>query len=375
MSYLSHSSFPSIPSPSPSWFDEDGTPLALSSPYELTRANSSTCSNQGDEGTCWAHSATRMILRFIKTKTKTKTKRWSKRETKCSYFYHVDNLRNIIESIVGCERNPTCDSDICFTSNEIETALVYAYIYKIFTRYFGCCGQHLPAMLAWFKTNMIDNQLLQNLSHIRSTLLDVDYLRTVDSREVAESIALMTEIVEKHMKACIRKLRQTEVKYHKILTMESYIETMMKTEELIKKGYYVCITIPLTMNGWHTVLIENCKRTSSSTSLEDVDFELTIKNSWGDNEIDLVEMESGVGLISNKGIIIADASEIMTMNTRGVEIAYIVLPNEYSHIDRKIRRVIDDYVEGEEIVFVPKNMTKAKSMAAKKGSKTRKNSK
>lgn len=133
----------------------------------LIRTQSNTVSNQGQEGTCYAHTVARIFSRLIKVKFADLFKNVSTEE--CNIYYSKEDCD---DNIFRCfENEPKCSGDLDRDGMPIEniSALLYVYLYKEVRNRYGCNGAQV--------TNSL--QLLIDLFKNQTRILRIDIVSTV----------------------------------------------------------------------------------------------------------------------------------------------------------------------------------------------------
>lgn len=111
----------------------------------LLRIQSNTVSNQGQEGTCYAHAAARIFSRLIKVKFADLFNDVGTEE--CNQYYSKEYCD---DNIFRCfEKEPKCSGDLDRDGMPIEniSALLYVYLYKEVRNRYGCKGAQVTDSL------------------------------------------------------------------------------------------------------------------------------------------------------------------------------------------------------------------------------------
>jgi hypothetical protein len=133
----------------------------------LWRIQSNTVSHQGQEGTCYAHTAARIFSRLIKVKFADLFNDVGTEE--CNQYYSKEYCD---DNIFRCfEKEPKCSGDLDRDGMPIEniSALLYVYLYKEVRNRYGCNGAQV--------TNSL--QLLIDLFKNQTRILRRDIVSTV----------------------------------------------------------------------------------------------------------------------------------------------------------------------------------------------------
>lgn len=134
----------------------------------LLRIQSNTVSDQGQEGTCYAHTVARIFSRLIKVKFADLFK--NVRPEECNKYYSKEDCE---DNIFRCfEKEPKCSTNVDGDGMPTEniSALLYAYLYKEVRNRYGCRGAQLTDSLQLL-IDLFKNQTRILRKNIVSTLL------------------------------------------------------------------------------------------------------------------------------------------------------------------------------------------------------------
>jgi hypothetical protein len=159
----------------------------------MIRQNSVFLSNQGSEGTCYAHAVTRMLSRYIKKKY---SRFFPIENEKCSYYYHTISCADIWKCFIDVKNNTldfcTENLDDDGWNKENISALLYVYIYKLLTKKYGCNGatiDEIKNIVFFFKDHL---RSVLNLTFIKNTLEPPE----LPSEHIVYFEKLLTQLLE-----------------------------------------------------------------------------------------------------------------------------------------------------------------------------------
>ena len=134
----------------------------------LLRIQSNTVSDQGQEGTCYAHTVARIFSRLIKVKFADLFN--DVRPEECNQYYSKNECE---DNIFRCfEKEPKCSTNVDGDGMPTEniSALLYAYLYKEVRNRYGCRGAQVTDSLQLL-IDLFKNQTRILRKNIVSTLL------------------------------------------------------------------------------------------------------------------------------------------------------------------------------------------------------------
>ena len=138
----------------------------METPPPLLRLKSNTVSDQGNQGTCFAHTATRLLSRLIKLRF---TDYFKIQNESCSFLY---NTRYTIYScFIEEKENGNCKDNLDEDgwNKENISALLYRFIYNIITEKFGCDGGKTYDAILYVLDFLRNSEL--TLPYVKSILL------------------------------------------------------------------------------------------------------------------------------------------------------------------------------------------------------------
>jgi len=144
----------------------------------LIRTQSNTVSNQGQEGTCYAHTVARIFSRLIKVNF---SHLFSVTNEECNIYYSKKDCDN---NIFSCfEKEPKCGVDLDDDGMPTEniSALLYVYLYKLVRNEHGCHGKHVHESLKLLIDFFKDPAKILNNDIISTVLLHGDTAYNIDS--------------------------------------------------------------------------------------------------------------------------------------------------------------------------------------------------
>jgi len=113
---------------------------------DLIRTSSFTISNQGNEGTCFAHAVSRVFLKAMRNyipELKINIKK------DCNDFYNIRNMKRLLYNYENFEK--------C-TENNKNNVVIYIFLYAIIVDKFGCNGGN-----TYESINYVNNFLIKIL--------------------------------------------------------------------------------------------------------------------------------------------------------------------------------------------------------------------
>jgi ankyrin repeat protein len=237
-----------------------------------------------NKGTCFAHAAARMIARMIKMQFR---EHFPTQNESCSYYYNTlecnDGAKTIFDCFINNKNKPGCNDE------ELNSALLFYYIYSSITDIFGCDGAFTITTVEYFLLHLIHQDItIENIE----TKLKYDKSKYTDA--VKESFNDKIKILYEVLIKCKESYKQHSptIYLYPIFGIKSnstdFIELL---RFVIEKGFYANLTgnTGRRVHSAHSLLITGLERNGT-------DEFLIIKNSWGDNEPSIPNM----GIINNK---------------------------------------------------------------------------
>ena len=138
----------------------------------IKRSMSFTCSNQGDQGTCFAHVLARIFANLIKMFFLNHFNY----TVDCSYFYNTISCnyrKRLLDklpptNIFDCFITNSLRNERCNNYQEHISALLFNFIYTILTIQFGCnTGSNPFEVVSYF------------LTYIKNTVITIDLIKTI----------------------------------------------------------------------------------------------------------------------------------------------------------------------------------------------------
>jgi len=258
----------------------------------LRRTISTNISNQRHEGTCFAHSITRVILNAIKQTIPELFYPLEENE-KCDEYYDISKMMSVFKEDTNC------------SENSFNNLIMYIYIYKILTNKFACNGGVSFEVLKWFVDNII-YQKIGEQAFIMNTLKDFEgFNDTHIERIAAISNHFLSEFYT-------NQTNEFVVEQHDIRKAEEIIKSV------IDKGYYIIIS-----GSGHVMTIVNYK-------IRDGVLVLIIKNSYGKTE-NFLRYGSQTGFSMKDGIIATTIDNAVAV--KFTQLSYI-LPKYSTELDK-----------------------------------------
>lgn len=235
---------------------------------KFQRQNSSTITDQGTEGTCYAHACSRVILNFI-------------RRIIPDEFYPLeknDGCGNIEINTRDLEAEKYIEnvfdfSESCSEKNK-KNILLFAYIFTLIKNFFGCKGERIIIVLRWFRKSF------ENFNENDSELAKGKFFDTSTNKEFFKNFRDFNdekyEIVEKLLEKFKTEMTLKELgisEYEKELDNDNNDDISL-IKFILDEQLYIVLT-----SKSHAV-------TAIGYEEENEDFFIIIKNSWGNKTYD-----------------------------------------------------------------------------------------
>jgi ankyrin repeat protein len=266
-------------------------------PIPFKRVESKYVTNQGNEGTCYAHVATRMLTRIIKMQY---SDIFQNEEESCNYYYNTQKCV-IDNTIFDCfnyisikkDQESGCETATFNESGENMSALLFHYIYTFIRDTFGCNGSYGDLTVLYFLIHLkydditvesIKKQLNYNpwqIGHTKYTESQQSYFNNI--------IKTLNEVLNNYKHILLNNyLTVYNCDPYKIDDITEFINLL---KIVLDNNYYAYIggCSDSGCKSSHAVLISGLIKEGSDTFL-------IIKNSWGTSSQDIPTM----GIINNK---------------------------------------------------------------------------
>jgi hypothetical protein len=304
-------------------------------------------SDQGREGTCFAHTLARIITNVIRQTIPSVF--YPLVEDQCNDIYDVSVMNMAFSNVKHCSNN---------TANNL---LLYTYVYKTIVREYGCDGANTAIVLRWFTQFIkLDFGSVKHITDVLGELPDFDVQRLHD-------------ICQKFTSEFYTK-QGNDMIFEEIIVNNSsdrkpkpiFVDLI---DFVLSNGYYIAIT-----NGRHVVTIVGTKQWMGNKLL-------VIKHSAGKKDFYTREIGpaikgiSGISLdkLVNVGYnkIMFIIPNILTKEEHAKRNKQLVF-NELVDIDRRTKRT-HPYLNF--ITRIKKRMTSKSKSKSKSNSKTKSNRK
>lgn len=287
-------------------------------PIPLKRTISTNISNQRDDKTCFAHATSRLIVNAI-------------RQIIPELFYPLDENEDCDENFDSTQFINVFNKETKCSENSFNNLLLYIYIYKIMTDYFGTNGGRNIKVLAYFNT---------------------DIIKKIGNKEfILQKLETFPGFNQGHLDRisyiCNTFLHKLFVEKNTHFDIESMILTEDTDDSLLKfvldSGYYITIRNN-GINGdyGHTLIIVGYE-------ILDDKLYFIIKNSWGKETLDI--MYPTLTMIMKQGIIKLTIEELIRSNFKYIQfmIPNIIDESEITMIENgeRMERVRLDLIDAE----------------------------
>jgi len=281
---------------------------------KFQRQNSSTITDQGTEETCYAHACSRVILNFI-------------RRIIPDEFYPLeenDGCGNIEINTgdLGAEKYIENVFDFSMNCNEKnkKNILLFAYIFTVIKKNFGCKGESVITVLRWFRKSFENplKKIFSNLGNFFDTSTNKKFFNNFRNFNDEKY-----EIVEKLLKKFKTEMTLKELRI-------SEYEKKLDNDDigLIKFILDEQLYIALTGTG-HAV-------TAIGYEEKNGDFFIIIKNSWGNKTYD----NFFFGLPYKDGKLRVNIDTLTYK--RKIDTFYFLLPQNTNHTNPPRSEVLDE---------------------------------
>ena len=228
----------------------------------LEKKKSFKRSNQMSESTCWAHSAAKLISRYLRILYSDLAIINIEEDKECDILFNTIDCLDIF----SCILNKPCKSQ-----NIINSAILFNLIYKILTEIYPKCA------LSDEKIKKAVKQTLQILT--RSTQEDLIAILEIQKRykvnkQIVDGIAIVFSIIE-HFKV------SPQYRYYYFKVGQTIDVKLLK--KILGIGYYAIFTVDVSVDFGHAMIIDE---------YDENDDDYSIKNSWGCEEFVLENISS-----------------------------------------------------------------------------------
>lgn len=256
------------------WEKDERIDKVSSERPSLDKSHSLYMTDQGVEGTCYAHAVTRIILNYMRRiyEDDENSPLIIRKKDYCSDLY-ITGVTKVFDSetnqIKVIDRNIekllyNIPKGKCSLTSK-NNFLMFLYIYTLIINKFGCIGFYPYPVLQWFVNN-IDKIILDdsNLEMFKNTY------RFFDDINYSDIISLLNDFLDKTRSSPYKGMNVSIFEFKKYKNPEDALNratTILKY--YLTQGYYFVLSTQK-----HAVTVVNYK-------IKDNEFYLIIKNSWG----------------------------------------------------------------------------------------------
>jgi ankyrin repeat protein len=241
-------------------------------PKLLKREVSSIVTDQGTTSTCWNFSSAKCILRHYRN-TIPELFGIDSRED-CNDFYNFDYIYDVFD--VKTESKIPC------SQNNYNSALLFGFIFSIFSNKYGNVGNTVFESILWFFNTftMVDLPKLLNNSPKHKIIKKIKGSIHPEITPDYYSLKQLVKILRK-----INAFRKNTIFYIKneILQTDKIGRSnfICFIKKIIDTGYYCIIDVPVSEQRYHAMTIVGYEETD--------DFFILVKNSWGEHGGSIVD--------------------------------------------------------------------------------------
>jgi len=234
-------------------------------PKLLKREVSLVVTDQGTTSTCWNFSSTKCILRYYRNIIPELFGIDSSED--CNLFYNFDDIYKVF--------NVKIESKIPCSQNNYNSALLFGFIFAIFSKKYGNVGNSVFESILWFFNTFTISDLPKLLKNspkhkiIKKIKDSINYEITPDYYSLKQLVKILRKIND-FRKNTIFYIKNEIFQTDKI-DRSNFICFIKK---IIDMGYYGIIDVPISEQRYHAMTIIGYEETD--------DFFILVKNSWGE---------------------------------------------------------------------------------------------
>jgi hypothetical protein len=253
--------------------------IGSGTPIPLNRAESKYVTNQGNEGTCYAHVATRMLTRIIKMQY---SDIFPITKESCNYYYDtkkcvIDNTIFDCFNYISINKESGCETATLDKNGENMSALLFHYIYNFIRDTFGCNGSYGNLTVLYFLIHLkYDNITVESIKK----RLDYNNTKYTESQQsyFIEIIETLNKVLNNYKHILLNNNLTVYNYAYKIDNIKEFREFIDLLKIVLDNNYYAYLNgcAVSGCNSAHAVLISGLKT-------ENNDIFLIIKNSWGES--------------------------------------------------------------------------------------------
>ena len=238
----------------------------IKKPKLLKRQISFVVTDQGTTSTCWNFSSTKCILRYYRNTIPELFGIDSSED--CNDFYNFDYIYEVFDVKI--------ESKIPCSQNNYNSALLFGFIFSIFSKKYGNVGNSVFESILWFFNTFTMSDLPKLLNNapkhkiIKKIKDSINFEITPDYYSLKQLVKLLRKIND-FRKNTIFFIKNALFQTDKI-DRSNFICFIKK---IIDTGYYCIIDVPISEQRYHAMTLVGYEETD--------DFFILVKNSWGEH--------------------------------------------------------------------------------------------
>ena len=235
-------------------------------PKLLKRQISFVVTDQGTTSTCWNFSSTKCILRYYRNTIPELFGIDSSED--CNDFYNFDYIYEVFDVKI--------ESKIPCSQNNYNSALLFGFIFSIFSKKYGNVGNTVFESILWFFNTFTMSDLPKLLNNSPKHKI-IKKIKDSINPEITPDYYSLKQLVK-----ILRKIN--DFRKNTIFFIKNEIFQTDKIDrsnficfikKIIDTGYYCIIDVPISEQRYHAMTIVGYEETD--------DFFILVKNSWGEH--------------------------------------------------------------------------------------------
>jgi hypothetical protein len=249
---------------------------------------SANVSDQLDEGTCFAHVVTRLVLKAMRQLFRSLRRGNPLKDDECTIYcsgiYNTLMMQNVFYHVQICDEISSYIKGKKTQSKSGNNFLLYTYFYKIVTNYFGCQGGTTSDVLQFLRNGLSSPNLSRESFIVKMFETDKPPCYPVGMTVEDEDMPFVERIGEVCTKLMdvLSRTNTTMINYdYSIPGARINREAADIIQYVIEKGFYLGLRYRFSPTGntntgpmYHVVTIVSFEKRGRH-------FILVIKNSWG----------------------------------------------------------------------------------------------